>query len=96
MDDFLSKKFNNFVHLEQFDSACQVIQQAISLNYPSELINLWKHRLHQLEKIDRHPLDFSPEIIKASINISCQISPDLRQVFDSKVKHLIPSTYNDK
>lgn len=87
MDDFLSKKFNNFVHLEQFDSACQVIQQAISLNYPSELINLWKHRLNQLEKIDRHPLDFSSETIKASINISCQIGPDLRQVFGSKIKH---------
>ena len=86
MDDLLSKQFNNFVQLQQFDSAYQTIKRAIYLQYPIELINLWKKRLYQLENTYRHPLDFSPDFVKDNTGISCNMRPNIRQIFRSKVE----------
>ena len=86
MDILLSRKFNNSLESKKYDAANKIIKQAISLNYPVELINLWKQRLHQLETTHRHPLDYVPQSGKHNISLNCQTGFDLKQCFLSNVE----------
>ena len=86
MDGLLSKKFNNFVDSKNYDAAHKIIKEAITLDYPSELINTWKRRLDQLENNRRHPLDYALESNGADLSLSYPPGLDLRKCFRAKVE----------
>ena len=86
MNGFLSQKFNNLIKSEQYDDAHEIIKQAVGLGYPPELINSWKDRLHFQEDSYRHPLDYSPELIRHNIDHKFQAGFDLRQCFQSNIE----------
>ena len=86
MNGFLSQKFNNLIKSEQYDAAHEIIKQAVGLGYPPELINSWKDRLNLQEGSCRHPLDYSPELIRYKIDHKFQAGSDLKQCFHSNIK----------
>ena len=86
MDGLLSKSFNNLIESENYDAAHKIIKQAISLGYPSELINTWKRRLDQLEITHRHPLDYAPEPTINDSIFSCPPGLELRRCFRANIE----------
>ena len=86
MDGLLSTKFNNFIESENYDGAYKIIKQAINLEYPSGLINIWKRRLDQLETTHRHPLDYAPEPTINDSIFSCPPGLELRRCFRANIE----------
>ena len=85
-DNLLSKKFNQFIESEDYDSAFQILKQATGLNYPRSLINSWEQRLDKVEDAHRHPLEFAHEASRLNSSQSFQFGPNLRHSFYVKLK----------
>ena len=86
MNTLLSKQFNQYIRLENYDAAFQILKQAIALNYPRSLINSWEQRLDHVEDTHRHPLDSVKDSPRLNASQSFQFGPNLRYSFQVKLK----------
>ena len=83
MDTFLSKQFNQFIELENYDAAFRIFKQAIALDYPRSLINAWEQRLDQVEGTHRHPLESVKNTPRLNASEKFQLGPNVRHSFQS-------------
>ena len=86
MDTFLSKQFNQFIELENYDAAFRIFKQAIALDYPRSLINTWEQRLDQVEGTHRHPLESVKNTPRLNASEKFQLGPNVRHGFQVKLK----------
>ena len=86
VDTFLSKQFNQFIEIENYDAAFRILKQAIALDYPRSLINAWEQRLDQVEGTHRHPLESVKNTPRLNASEKFQLGPNVRHGFQVKLK----------